>query len=247
MKCFLTSTLGTHYKRHGKRIPAELSNKNDFLYKLHSAWITNARILVVAADFNQTSINDSIIEEYKLSLELSGLSFSTIEICDKRYLSLVKDFNNFDVIIFPGGHVKTQNSFYHQMSIKERLAKYDGLLITASAGTMNMSRTVFNPPTFPGEALDMDYDILLNGMDVINHIFIPHFTEIVNQVVDGKSIFKEYIIPWSDSFKMIGITDGTYVLIDGDKVMLFGEAYEINAGIVQQICNNEEMIELLGD
>ena len=43
------------------------------------------------------------------------------------------------MLIFPGGHVPTQNAFYHRL----RLRAFSGLVIAWSAGSMNCAETVY--------------------------------------------------------------------------------------------------------
>lgn len=172
------------------------------------------------------------------------MSFSKIDICDKRDFSFLNKVFWYDVIIFPGGHVGTQNKFYHDVGIKQKIECYKGLVLTASAGTMNMSKTVLNPPTFQGETLDMSYKMTLKGLGFSSEIYIPHFSEVIDQIVDGKNIFTEYILPWSNDFRIIGINDGTYITITDGNTKLWGEAFEICNNGVRKICNIGETIEL---
>ena len=53
-------------------------------------------------------------------------------------------------------------------------------------------------------------------------------------------------ITFADSFKheIIAMNDGTYIVIEDGRTMLFGEAYSIKDGIMSQICENGMSIEL---
>ncbi len=58
-----------------------------------------------------------------------------------------------DVILLGGGHVPTQNAFMERIGLKERLRKYEGLIIGWSAGSMNCAEIVYAAPKLEGEAI----------------------------------------------------------------------------------------------
>ena len=47
-----------------------------------------------------------------------------------------------DLLILAGGHVPTQNRFFQDIALRERLAGFDGVVMGISAGTMNCEELV---------------------------------------------------------------------------------------------------------
>ena len=80
---------------------------------------------------------------------MSGLSVSEILMCDRENMTLVDDLSGIDVIILTGGHVPTENVFFKELGLREKLRDFDGLVIAWSAGSMNCADTVYAGPEIP--------------------------------------------------------------------------------------------------
>ena len=140
MKVFMTSSIGGARKENGKRLPAPLFWYNGFLEKLQSEWVNHAKVMIIAASPDDHEKNDEVCECLKQSFPLSGLSVSQMEICDHRNIHLANKIGEMDVILLAGGHVPTQNVFFAEIGLKEKLADFDGLLIAWSAGSIPNQR-----------------------------------------------------------------------------------------------------------
>ncbi|NBI84609.1 hypothetical protein D3Z48_21735, partial [Clostridiaceae bacterium] len=93
--------------------------------------------MIIAASPNDYERNDTICECFTQSFPMSGLSISCMEICDNRNEKLADKIKEMDVVLLAGGHVPTQNNFFHRIGLKNRLEDFNGLLISWSAGSMN--------------------------------------------------------------------------------------------------------------
>ena len=53
---------------------------------------------------------------------------------------------NYDVILLGGGHVPTQNKFFKEIRLREKIKDFDGIIIAISAGSMNSADIVYCQP-----------------------------------------------------------------------------------------------------
>ena len=113
MKAILTSSLGGSRKVNGVRVPDVLMQQNGLLDRLKSIWKQNAKILMICADPTDYEKNDCVCDCLKEAFPMSGLSVSYMDKCDNRNLHAIEDLQNTDVLILAGGHVPTQNRFWH--------------------------------------------------------------------------------------------------------------------------------------
>jgi len=163
MIAFLTSTPSGAYRREESG-PLPINSANGLLSSLHACWPENARVLTVSADPAAYHINDSIETWYHSLFPLSGLSFSELRTCDYRDEAAAQDLHSYDVVILSGGHVPTQNAFFHRIGLREALQDFRGILISISAGTMNCAELVYAQPEMPGESTDPTYQKFLPGL-----------------------------------------------------------------------------------
>lgn len=143
---------------------------------------------------------------------MSGLSISSMEICDDRNMDVVENLENVDVLILSGGHVPTQNRFMNDLRLKERLADFNGIVIAWSAGSMNCA------------------DI---------NIF-PHFQTIREDYLDGMRIIEDITFEDSVGHEIIALNEESYIMIEDGKATLYGEAYRIKDRQITQICRDGE-------
>ena len=149
MNVIITSSLGGAHQKNGKRVPSVLIEQNGLLDKIRSLWPDDARVLMICASPKDYEKNDSVVTCFRQSLHMSGLNYSSLEMCDNRNEEIVKEISNKDVIILTGGHVPTQNLFLKKIALKEKLQEYRGLVIAWSAGSMNCADPVYAGPDLP--------------------------------------------------------------------------------------------------
>lgn len=247
MLTILTSSTGNYKKNEtGKRTPAEFYRYNGFLDKLRDVWVNDSKVLIIAASPENYEKNDDVCGLYKKVFELSGLSASSVDVCDARNIAIADKLNEMDVILLSGGHVPTQNAFFKEIRLKEKLESFQGLLIAWSAGSMNCAETVYAGPELEGEALDPNYKRWISGLGLTNTNILPHFQNLKDEWLDGMRVVED--ITFADSFnhEIIAMNNGTYIVIENGKETLLGEAYSIKDGVMRQICENGKSIEITG-
>lgn len=242
MKAILTSSLGGSIKVDGRRIPIPLMGENGQLDKIKGFWRENSRILLISASPDDYGRNDGMINCLKKSFDMSGLSFSLFTMCDARTEEIVERISEMDVILIAGGHVPTQNAFMERIGLKERLRKYEGLIIAWSAGSMNCAEIVYAGPESEGEAIDPDYQRWISGLGLTKVNILPHFQRIKEDILDGLRLIEDITYADSIGHEILALNDGSYIVVDDGTETLYGEAYSIKDGCQKQVCKNGESI-----
>lgn len=242
MIAYLTSTLGGYYKKDGERIPAQLNTENGLLASLQKHWKDSAKVLIISSDPDNIEKNDDILSVLSAAFPMSGLPTSQMCICDNRNTGLVEGIAGYDAVILAGGHVPTQNRFFQRIHLKELLHNFDGILIGISAGTMNSAEVVYAQPELEGESIDREYQRFLPGLGITKLMVLPHYQDIKDDVLDGQRVFEDITYPDSYSREFYALEDGSYLIVEGSAVTLFGAAYLIKDGAIKQICEKDKSI-----
>lgn len=242
MILFLTSSPGGMIRENGQVRACELCRENDFVKNLRRYWRDDSKVLFIAAypdSFEKNDVNGKLFEE---SLPLSGLGISKVDIMDNRELGFRP--GDYDVVILSGGHVPTQNAFFHKVGLKEKLLDFDGILIGISAGTMNSAEVVYAQPEENGEAVDPDYKRFIPGLGLTELMIVPHYQFWKNDTLDDLRLLEDITYPDSMGRKIYLLTDGSYVLVEAGKSIVYGEAYLAENGILSQVSREGEHHEL---
>ncbi len=248
MKVFLTSSPGGSYKDSvGVRIPCEMDGSNGFITNLKRCWPDEADCLVIAADPDNAVVNDSLRSIFPESFWMSGLPLHNLEVCDRRNEEDIgKLIDDSNVIILAGGHVPTQNRFFHRIRLKEALSGYRGIVIGISAGSMNCAEVVYAQPEEEGEAVDPQYERYLDGLGLTPICILPHYQYLKGLTLDGKRVFEDICIPDSRVRPFYALPDASYVHIDRDGVTtLYGEAYLLKGGLEKKVCERNQKLRIL--
>lgn len=244
MKVILTSSLGGSKRVNGRRIPSTLIGDNGLLDKIKPAWKDNAKIMMICASPNDYMKNDSVYHCFTQALPMSGLHFSTLELCDDRNEEIIERLDEMDAIILVGGHVPTQNAFMKKIGLKERIEGYRGIVIAWSAGSMNCAETVYAGPELEGEAIDPDYQRWISGLGLTKINIFPHFQSLKDEMLDGLRLLEDITYADSMGHELIALNDGSYIVIEDGVETLYGEAYSIKDGRLKQICRDGEAVVL---
>lgn len=175
---------------------------------------------------------------------MSGLSVSSVELCDDRSLNFANDLTAFQVLVLTGGHVPTQNRFFKNIRLRERLSDYNGLVVAWSAGSMNCANLVYAGPELEGEAVDPLFRRWIPGLGLTSINIFPHYQALKDDYLDGLRLIEDITFADSMGHEFIALNDGSYILIDGGHETLYGEAYRIKDGQISQICKDNEWIVL---
>lgn len=242
MKVMLTSSLGGSARAEGKRVPARLIAENGLLDNLKAMWPQKAKVLILSSNPGDYERNDSILDCLSVGLPMSGLAVSEVCSCDDRNLNIIETLANYDVLILSGGHVPTQNRFFCQLQLRERLSDFRGIVIAWSAGSMNCAETVYAGPELEGEAIDPQYERWLPGLGITEINMFPHYQSLKDDCLDGLRLIEDITFTDSMGHEIIALNDGGYILIDDEHETLYGEAYRIKDGQITQICRENESV-----
>lgn len=244
MKLMLTSSLGGASKVNGVRVPSVLIEKNGLLKSLKAIWKHDARVLIICADPDDYEKNDSVCRCLRESLPMSGLSISEIACCDGRNEGAAECLAELDVLILAGGHVPTQNSFMKRLRLRERLSDYKGIVVAWSAGSMNCADIVYAGPELEGEALDPGYERWIRGLGLTDINIFPHFQSLRDEWLDGMRLIEDITFADSYTHGIIALNDGSYIMLDDGRAILYGEAYMIKDGSLSLLCRDGEALKL---
>ncbi len=242
MVLFLTSHIGGSYKKDGVRIPTKLCEENNLLINLKVRWKSNSKVLIIGGAVDDIATNDSIRNIFSKAFEMSGLSYDQIGVCDERSLKVIESINDFDVIILTGGHVPTQNKFFKEISLKSYLKDFTGIVIGISAGSMNCAGTVYAQPEEEGESVDKNYQRFIDGLGITEYNVLPHYQAIKNDMLDGRRLFEDITYPDSFGKKFYALEDGSYILTENNESKIYGSAYLITDGRIEQICEEGKVL-----
>lgn len=235
MILYMTSTPGGINRATGR--PELLSNKNHFVDRLKGDWKPHSKCVLVASEPDDTKFNSAMAKTYLECFNRSGLSMDSIDVLDRREPKTVEILDHFDVVILAGGHVPTENAWFHQIRLREHLQHFRGIVIGISAGTMNCAEVVYAQPEEEGEAVNPHYQRFLEGLGLTKTKVIPHYNQTIDAVLDGKRLFQDITFPDSMGESFYCLTDGAYIRKDTKtkKEVLYGEAYLISDGEIGMI------------
>ena len=235
MTLFLTSSPTGPLDR--SRVVEGFDTKNKFVENLKARWVKDARCLVISAAPAEAAFADGMRDHMKQAMQISGLSVSDFDVWDDRTEDFsVEALKSYDVVFLGGGHVPTQNEFFHRISLREKIARFNGIVIGISAGTMNSADVVYAQPELEGESIDPNYRRFIPGLGLTKINVLPHYQMIKDAVLDGQRVFED--ITYGDSMGRIfyALVDGSYVISCGGIEIIYGEAYRIADGKIEKIC-----------
>ncbi len=244
---FLTSTMGEDYWVDGKAFPKAISNDNNWRNTLKENIPPMSYGVLVAASPDEFENNDNMCRNMIEAYGMSGIEIEDIKICDRRNCGQLADMlKKAGFVILSGGHVPTQNKFFSEINLKELIKDFKGTIIGISAGTMNSADVVYSAPEQEGEATECEFKRYITGLGLTDINVLPHFQAIKDNILDG---MKMADIAKEDSYNrpIVALNDGSYIVIDGEEVTLYGDAFYLKNGELEQICYKDKMIRLDGD
>ena len=224
--------------RHGED---RFTEDNGFLARVREALreVTGGaapRVLLVSAAPDDKAFTDSVLEGMSLCIHRSGIDTASVTMLERSNAGRAAELvAASDWVILCGGHVPTQNRFLHEIHLKEILRHFKGVVMGCSAGSMNCAGRVYSHPELPGEAVDPAYSRWLEGLGLTEIKLIPHLDQVRGVVLDGRRLFEDVIFPDSWNHRFHTFRDGGYVMVRDGRSRLFGEAWEISAGGMRKV------------
>lgn len=242
MLLFLASNIGGIKKENGKKVSTKFFEDNMFLTNLKKSIKNNKKFVLVASNPEIYEMNDLFLQMDIDALKLSGLSFDEYIVLDNRNkINIEYALKDSSLIFLCGGNTKMQNDFFNEIELGKYLKDVDSVVVGISAGSINCAKDAFNSPECNEDLKDSPY---LNGLDLTNINIEPHFVldDLDN---DNKILQRNSIIDESYKRTIYALTDGAYILETNNSSTLFGKSYKISNGIISQICDDEEYVDII--
>lgn len=220
----------------------KLDNSNFFLFNLKKYWKKEMKGLIICAYPDSYESNDEMRQFFYDAFRNSGLPFVSLDLWDYR-IKLV-DIHEYDFIMLAGGHVPTENKYFKEILLKEKIKDYKGIVMGVSAGSMNSADIVYAQPELEGESIDVNFDRFIEGLGITNINVLPHYQMVKNYVLDNKRLFEDITYKDSENHCFYALCDGSYILIDEHSIKLYGEAYLIKDCMISKICDHDNIIQL---
>ena len=240
MKLFLTSSPGGSAYVDGTWEAAPFDSSNGFLRCLRRACPEETACLIISSDPENTAMNDEMKGFLAEAFRNSGIQVRQVDVCDKRNPELADKLCCYGIIILSGGHVPTENAYFRQIGLRERIRRYAGVVIGISAGTMNCAEIVYAQPEEPGEAVNPYYQKYMQGLGLTNINVLPHFQRVRGERLDGLRILEDISLPDSRVRPFYGLPDGSWLYRENGRTTLHGEAWLLEDGTCIKICETEE-------
>ena len=220
---------------------AILNPANGFVDRLRAVLPTAPKCLFICSDPDSPDLTDRFGQEMAEAFAEAGMELKEFTALDRRNdedaQSLIWES---DLVILAGGHVPTQNAYFQEIGLAELLENYQGVLMGISAGTMNCAWQVYMQPEAAGES-GPEFERYATGLGLTDVNVLPHYQQVKDYTLDGLRLFED--ITYADSMGrcFLALVDGSYIYNDGEGELLFGEAYTVEDGILEQISQENDI------
>ena len=223
---------------------AFLSNVNGFVDRIRECLPENPQALFICSDPDDHNGTCRFAAETSAAFAMEGMAFSGYQVLDwgtaRRAYQLI---SMSDLIILCGGHVPTQNAFFRKIRLRHLLRHFAGTVVGISAGSMNCAETVYVQPEEEGESVP-EFQRFAPGLALTVVNILPHYQKVKDNILDGKRLFED--ITYADSMGncFFALPDNSYFYQDETRLLLFGDAYRLRDGVLEQICETDECLNM---
>lgn len=240
MVLFMTSSPCDDNVPEGVKLPCILFERNCFVKKMKQWWKPDSKGLIIAAYPDNYELNDEMRDTFYGAFTYHGMTFEELIMIDSRNDSFLEELiGDADFVMLAGGHVPTQNAYFERLGLKKMLLHFDGIVMGISAGSMNCPEVVYAQPELSGESIDPDYERYLYGLGLCNVNILPHYNMVKDNILDGRRLIEDITFEDSMDESFIVLEDGSYVMIYDGVAEVYGKAYRISDGVMEQICEEE--------
>lgn len=223
---------------------AILSPANAFIDNIRQALPENPRVLFVCADPEDHQGVCRFAAETTAAFAEAGIAFSCYHVLDGRNSRSTQALlNRSDFVILSGGHVPTQNAFFQKIHLPQLLQDFEGTVMGISAGSMNCAEWVYVQPEEPGES-SPDFPRFAPGLGLTEVNILPHYQQVKDNILDGLRLFEDITYPDSQDNCFFALPDNSYIYQDPEHLLLFGEGYCLCDGVMEQISENDQILDL---
>lgn len=233
----------------GNYICDGFDTRNGFVEDLSEFWPDMARVLLITASPDDDEANEEMCDYFYNTIYRSGLTCSDFDLWDSHIFegegAYSKEvLHSYDVIILGGGHVPTQNDFFHALNLRQNIKGFNGIVMGISAGTMNCADVVYAQPEEPGEAVDPNYQRFITGLGLTHVNILPHYQIVCDYMLDGMHLYDDITMADSMGKSFIALPDGSYVVVFNGETFVVGQAFLIEDGEMTVLNRDGETLEL---
>lgn len=233
MTYFLTSNIGGYKKVNGNKFADKFNEDNYFVENLKNSIKNYDKFVVVASDPLSYDYNDLFLKIYKEALELTGIKFEEYILLDNRNKDKIKEIiDNSSLIILSGGDTYVEHLFFEEINLRKYLKNYNACIVGISAGSINMAADVYDSPE---KEEDLKRPCSFNGLGLTEIRVEPHFVYEDSLFDEMEKLQRKHLLNESNRKKVIGILDGSYIMIENDIPRLYGDAYLIENGEIKKL------------
>lgn len=220
---------------------AVLNPANGFVDRLKAVLPPQPKCLFICSDPDSPEHTDRFGQDIAAAFTEAGMEFKEFTALDRRNDENARALIwESDLIILAGGHVPTQNAYFNEIQLSALLENYQGVLMGISAGSMNSAWQVYLQPEEPGES-DPEFQRFATGLGLTDINILPHYQQVKDYTLDGLRLFEDITYADSMGHSFLALVDGSYLYNDGEGELLFGEAYTIEDGILEQISQENDV------
>ena len=239
MKLFITSSPFVEGADH-----AVMNPQNGLVEQLKAALPPYCRCLYICSSPDRRDLNCTFGADIFQIFAQEGMPFSHYAVLDgDNFYEAKKLVGESDLIVLAGGHVPTQNAFFHKIRLPELLRDYGGVVLGISAGSMNMAKVVYAQPEEPGES-SPEYERFIPGLGLTDVNILPHYQKVKDYEVDGLRLFEDITYPDSEGNCFFVLPDGSYIYQDEEQLLLCGKGCSLADGIMEQLTEDGEILNL---
>ena len=225
----------------GSRPVIGLDPMNGFPERLRKTISAEKPALIISAFPDNDVANDEMRAFFENALLYSSIPIKRLDIWDHRVSMLShRDVLHYSLVLLGGGHVPTENQFFNEIGLREKLVGFPGVILGISAGSMNAAEIVYVQPEKPGESLDPTFPHFLPGLGLTCTQILPHYQIEKDRILDGRRLFEDITYPDSQGRTFLALCDGSYLLCENGQETVYGEAYRITNGICTPFCEAGE-------
>lgn len=230
MKLFLTSS--PYLYQHD---PATLNPANEFVDRLRAALPHRAKTLFICSDPNSHDMTLDFIHITKDAFGRAGIPLGKCTALDARNARWAyRLVAESEFIIIMGGHVPTQNAFFHKIRLRRLMQKFDGVVMGISAGSMNSAENVYAQPEEAGES-SPSFQRFLHGLGLADINILPHYQQVKDYELDGKRLYEDVTFTDSMGHTFYVFPDGTYYYQDEEEQAILGQFWRLSDGIMEHL------------
>lgn len=236
MILFLTSSPSGCPFEPGPQIPV-LDESNGFADRMRSVWPKQPPLgLAIASNPDDWAGTEEQCAVFAQCFANAGCPMADFIPVDGRNADQLDELlAQAGFVMLCGGHVPTQNRFFVEIDLAEKLQDFDGIIMGVSAGSMNAASLVYAQPEEEGEEADPDYVRWFPGLGLTETRILPHYQYTRHRWLDGVQMED---IGLSDSYTQpfLAIPDGSYLYREGDgEEHLYGIGWWFENGHIEEV------------